>query len=76
MARDKILEIAEETTIILMNINSKREFKKMLDDPIMGWKVNKFLNIVYEAILKGRNIKNKTSDKNVQSWKKIKTHSK
>jgi hypothetical protein len=62
MSRDKIMEIAQNTTISLMNMQSKKEFKKMLDDPIMGWKVHKFLDEIYEAIQKGKSIKSKTAD--------------
>ena len=62
MPRDKILEIARDTTINLMNMQSKKEFKKMLDDPIMGWKVHKFLNEIYDAIQKGRVVKSKYSE--------------
>ena len=59
MPRDKILEIARETVISLMNMQGKKEFKKMLDDPIMGWKVHKYLNEIYQAIQKGRVVKSK-----------------
>ena len=74
MARDKILEIAQETTINLMNINSKREFKKMLDDPIMSWKVNKFLNTIYEAIQKGKDTKSGLTNQKIDVHKKCKIH--
>lgn len=59
MPRDKILEIARDTVISLLNMQGKKEFKKMLDDPIMGWKVHKYLNEIYEAIQKGRFVKSK-----------------
>ena len=59
MARDKIFEIARDTTIDLLNMQSKKEFKKMFDDPIMGWKVQKYTNSIYEAIKKGREVKTK-----------------
>lgn len=64
MPRDKIFEIARETTIDLMNMAGKKEFKKMLDDPVMGWKVHKYLNTIYDAIQKGRVVKTKFTDRN------------
>ncbi len=62
MPRDKILEIARDTVISLMNMQSKKEYKKMLDDPIMGWKVHKYLNEIYQAIQKGRVVKTKFNE--------------
>lgn len=62
MPRDKILEIAQDTVISLMNMQGKKEFKKMLDDPIMGWKVHKYLNEIYQAIQKGRVVKSKFNE--------------
>lgn len=65
MPRDKILEIARETTMSLMNIQTKREFAKMTEDPIIGWKVQKYVDEIYKAVQKGRelNIKQKASRK-------------
>ena len=61
MTRDKILEIARDTVINLMNFRSKKEFKKMLEDPVMGWKVQKYLDEIYQAIQKGRALKIKNN---------------
>jgi len=65
MPRDKILEIARETTMSLMNIQTKREFTKMAEDPIIGWKVQKYIDEIYKAVQRGQelNIKQNVSHK-------------
>ncbi|RPI17986.1 MAG: hypothetical protein EHM58_07115 [Ignavibacteriae bacterium] len=59
MPRDKILEIARETAMSLMNIQTKREFTKMTEDPIIGWKVQKYLDEIYKAVQKGQELNTK-----------------
>lgn len=65
MQRDKIYEIARETTMSLMNIQTKKEFAKMAEDPIIGWKVQKYIDEIYKAIQRGQelNIRQKIANK-------------
>lgn len=56
MTRDKIFEIAKETTMSLMNIQSTREFNKMTEDPIIGWKVKRYTDEIYKAVQKGQEL--------------------
>lgn len=56
MSRDKIFEIAKETTMSLMNIQTTREFNKMTEDPIIGWKVKRYTDEIYKAVQRGHEL--------------------
>ncbi len=59
MPRDKIFDLARESTMTLMNIRSRKEFDKMYNDPIMGWKIKKYVEEICNAILKGQRLNTK-----------------
>jgi hypothetical protein len=56
MPKDEVFNLARESTMTLMNIPTRREFDKMYDDPIMGWKIKKYVDEIYNAIQKGQQI--------------------
>jgi hypothetical protein len=56
MPRDKVFDIARESTMTLMNIQTKKEFDKMYEDPVMGWKIKKYVEEFCNAILKGQQL--------------------
>ncbi len=56
MPRDKVFDIARESTMTLMNIQTKKEFDKMYKDPVMGWKIKKYVEEFCNAILKGQQL--------------------